>query len=278
MTSTLAVTADSTHSPTTRRYLMCRPTHFEVAYSINPWMDVAVPVDRELAERQWESLVATYRALGHTVDIIEGVPGLPDMVFAANSAAVVGGKVFAANMHSPERRGEQAPYRQWFAEHFTEVHLPLAGSEGQGDFTWTGSRLLAGTGYRTDPEAHAEAAARLEVPVVGLELTDPRFYHLDTALFVLGHEQIAYYPQAFSDRSRAVLERLYPDAVLATTADALCLGLNAVSDGATVVIAPEATDLIAQLHARGYRTIGLDLSELLKAGGGAKCCTLEIHP
>src|SRR3954463_6845483 len=32
-----------------RRYLMCRPEHFDVSYAINPWMDVARGVDRELA-------------------------------------------------------------------------------------------------------------------------------------------------------------------------------------------------------------------------------------
>ncbi|CAN5240863.1 hypothetical protein BH20ACT16_BH20ACT16_16600 [soil metagenome] len=36
-----------------RRYLMCPPTHFDVTYAINPWMDVAVTIDRELAQRQW---------------------------------------------------------------------------------------------------------------------------------------------------------------------------------------------------------------------------------
>jgi len=276
-TRTAVIRAQSRPRATTRRYLMCRPSHFDVAYSINPWMDVSVPVDRALAMTQWETLVRTYRDLGHTVEIIEGVENLPDMVFAANSATVIGGKVFAAKMSAPQRQGEEVVYRRWLAARFPEMHIPLAGSEGQGDFTWTGATLLAGTGYRTDPAAHREAADLLGVPVVTLELTDPRFYHLDTALFVLGHEQIAYYPEAFSADSRDRLSQLYPEAVLAGTEDALCLGLNAVSDGANVVVAPQAHGLIGQLRERGYQVIPLDLSELLKAGGGAKCCTLEIH-
>ncbi|MFD7579322.1 amidinotransferase, partial [Kitasatospora sp. NPDC059817] len=39
-----------------RHYLMCRPTHFEVTYAINPWMDPAKPVDTGLAVAQWERL------------------------------------------------------------------------------------------------------------------------------------------------------------------------------------------------------------------------------
>ena len=35
--------------------------------------------------------------------------------------------------------------------------------------------------------------------------------------------------------------------------------------------------LAAALRDRGYETIGVDLSELRKAGGGPKCCTLEVR-
>jgi N-dimethylarginine dimethylaminohydrolase len=115
------------------------------------------------------------------------------------------------------------------------------------------------------------------VPVISLQLVDPRFYHLDTALAVLGDHDVAYYPEAFSPGSRAVLQRLFPDAILACEADATVLGLNAVSDGRNVVLPSAATDLANQLRARGYTPVGVDLSELLKAGGSVKCCTLEIR-
>ena len=42
--------------PSPRRYLMCRPEHFEVSYAINPWMDITAGVDRALALRQWDDL------------------------------------------------------------------------------------------------------------------------------------------------------------------------------------------------------------------------------
>jgi N-dimethylarginine dimethylaminohydrolase len=47
-------------------------------------MDTTTVVDLELANSQWERLRDTYRELGHTVDVVEPVAGLPDMVFAAN--------------------------------------------------------------------------------------------------------------------------------------------------------------------------------------------------
>jgi N-dimethylarginine dimethylaminohydrolase len=55
------------------------------------------------------------------------------------------------------------------------------------------------------------------------------------------------------------------------------LGLNAVSDGRHVVLAAQATGFAARLRERGFVPVGVDVSELMKAGGGAKCCTLELR-
>jgi N-dimethylarginine dimethylaminohydrolase len=206
---------------------------------------------------------------------------LPDMVFAANSGTVLGGRVLGARFHADQRAAEAGHYREWFTAHGFEVAMPTVTNEAEGDFAWTGRYLLAGTGFRTDPRAHAEAQEYFGVPVISLVLADPRYYHLDTALLVLSddpaHPEIAYYPAAFTPGSRQVLAALFPDAVLATSADASCLGLNGVSDGRHVVLPVEATGLADQLAARGFDPVFTDLSELRKSGGGPKCCTLEIR-
>jgi N-dimethylarginine dimethylaminohydrolase len=261
---------------------MCPPDHFTVSYVINPWMDTARPGDVVLARRQWDALRRIYTELGHTVDVIEAVPELPDMVFAANGGLVVDGHALGARFRHPQRAAEGPAYLEWLrSAGLRSARAPVAVNEGEGDFLVVGPsgdrRVLAGTGFRTSPAAHAEVEALFGVPVVSLRLVDPRFYHLDTALAVLDEHTVAYYPPAFSPRSRRELRRLFPDAVLATAADAEILGLNAVSDGRHVVLAEGATALAAQLRERGYEPIGVDLSELLKAGGGVKCCTLEIR-
>ncbi|KID32419.1 N-dimethylarginine dimethylaminohydrolase [Prauserella sp. Am3] len=272
--------------PTPRHYLMCPPRHFAVEYSINPWMDPSRPVDVELAMRQWTTLRDLYRELGHTVDEVPPQPGLPDMVFAANSGTVVDGRVLGSRFRAPQRAAEAEHFRRWFVEHgFRDVTMPRQINEAEGDFAWTGGLLLAGTGFRTDPGAHAEAQETLGVPVVSLHLVDERYYHLDTALFVLQPEQeamraqVAYYPEAFSPGSQRVLRRLFPDAVIANAADAECFGLNGVSDGRHVVlpVETESTGLADRIAERGYEVRFVDISELRKAGGGPKCCTLEIR-
>ncbi|MFJ8692952.1 dimethylargininase [Streptomyces roseolilacinus] len=266
---------------------MCEPRHFEVRYAINPWMDTDAPVDPALARDQWWNLVQAYRDHGHTVETVAPVEGLPDMVFAANAALVVDGRVFGSSFHAPERRPESAAYEAWFKEAGYDVHVSGPVCEGEGDLVPAGRFVLAGTGFRTERAAHREVQEFFGRPVISLDLVDPRFYHLDTALFFLGEEDgedggagagdIAYYPAAFSPGSREVLRRLYPHAVIATEEDALAFGLNSVSDGRHVFVAPQAHGLIDQLAHRGYVPVPVDLSEFRKAGGGIKCCTQEIR-
>jgi N-dimethylarginine dimethylaminohydrolase len=261
---------------------MCPPRYFTVSYRINPWMDPGQPADTMRAMAQWTALVDTHRALGHTVEVIESEPGLPDMVFAANAGTVIDGVVLGARFRNAERAAEAEHYRRWFVSHASrEVVMPSAINEGEGDLVWTGSLLLAGTGFRTEPAAHPEAQELLGVPVVSLRLVDPYYYHLDTCLLVLDDSPtaplIAYYPAAFSPGSQQMLARLFPDAVIAGAADAACLGLNGVSDGRSVVLPREAVELGNTLAVRGFEPVFVDVSELRRAGGGPKCCTLALR-
>ncbi len=264
-----------------RRYLMCPPAHFRVTYSINPWMDPAKPVDLRLAVTQWEELRDRYRALGHTVEVLEPHRDLPDMVYAANGATVVDGRVLGARFAHPERMGEAAAHLEWYRAHgYTEVREPEHINEGEGDFAVTASWLLAGRGFRSSPLSHGEVQEFFGRPVLGLDLVDPRYYHLDTALCVLDDSvdgEIMYYPDAFSPGSRAVLERLFPNALIATEDDASAFGMNSVSDGHHVLVPQAAVGLFEPLRERGYEPIAVDLSELLKGGGSVKCCTAELR-
>ncbi|MDZ4232399.1 MAG: arginine deiminase-related protein [Dietzia sp.] len=261
-----------------RRYVMAAPNFFTVEYVINPWMDTSTPVDAGRALTQWEALRRTYTDLGHTVELVDPVAGLPDMVYAANGGLIVDGKAVVARFAHAERTGESVAHAEWMARN---GYLPVETrhvNEGQGDLLVVGSIILAGHGFRTDRRAHDEIAEHLGMPVIGLELVDPRFYHLDTALAVLDDDTIAYYPPAFAERSRAKLIELFPDAIEVSSADAYVLGLNVVSDGLNVVLPAAATGFAEQLRQAGFLTFGVDLSELLKGGGSVKCCTLEVHP
>jgi N-dimethylarginine dimethylaminohydrolase len=266
-------------TPLARTYLMCPPEHFSVQYAINPWMTTGTHVDAALAMRQWQGLQGAFRSLGHTVHDIDPVPGLPDMVFAANGATVIGGTVLGARFRHPQRAAEGPAYLRWFRRNgYRTVHEARIVNEGEGDIVFTGTEILAGYGFRTGKSAARELHCLFGLPVLSLRLVDPRFYHLDTALCVLDRSTAMYYPAAFDDAGKAVLGSRFAELIEAKDTDAEVLGLNAISDGRHVVLPAQARGLAAAIAARGFEPVPVDMSEFLKAGGGPKCCTLELRP
>jgi len=260
-----------------RHYVMTPPRFFAVDYAINPWMDTTTPVDATVALSQWQRLQDIYVQLGHSVELVAPVPGLPDMVYAANGGLIINGTALVARFKYPQRQQESAAYGAWLqSQGFDPVYAQHV-NEGQGDLLPVGDIILAGHGFRTALRAHSEIAEVFNRRVISLELVDPRFYHLDTALTVLDDTTIAYYPPAFSYVSRAHLETLFPDAIVVDSADAYAFGLNAVSDGRNVVLPAAAVGFAEQLSDAGFQPIGVEMPELLKGGGSVKCCTLEVY-
>ena len=280
MTATLETTPSPSAPsvPATKpTVLMCRPEHFTVSYRINPWMHPEDPTDTSLALKQWTVLYDTYVDLGFAVHLIDSLPGLPDMVYAANGGFVLDGIAYGAKFHYPERQPEGSAYMDWFRSQGLDVREPKATNEGEGDFLLVGDTILAASGFRSDTSSHEEIADIYGRDVVSLQLVNPSYYHLDTALAVIDPTTIAYLPSAFDEASLSILRERYPDAIIATEEDAAFLGLNSFSDGHNVVIAERATTFAKDLAERGYNPIGVDLSELLLGGGGVKCCTLELR-
>jgi N-dimethylarginine dimethylaminohydrolase len=271
-----------------RRYLMCRPEHFTVSYTINPWMVPANPTDTAKAVRQWQDLYDLYVSLGHQVELIDPVEGLPDMVYTANGGFLIDGIAYGPKFRFAQRQGESGPFIDWFRAHGFDTREPVEVNEGEGDFLLVGDTILAGTGFRSTDDSHRELREVFGREVVSLTLTDPRFYHLDTAIAVLDpvegivhggpeHATIAYLPSAFDDESQRILAERYPDAIHVSDEDGSVFGLNSSSDGLNVVISPRAKGFEKQLRERGYNPVTVDLSELLLGGGGIKCCTLELR-
>ena len=95
-----------------RHYVMTPPRFFAVDYAINPWMDTTNPVDRGVALTQWQHLYDIYLQLGHTVDLVDPVPGLPDMVYAANGGLILDGTAAVARFKYAQRQQESARLRR----------------------------------------------------------------------------------------------------------------------------------------------------------------------
>src|SRR5580704_9996505 len=99
--------------------LLTDPAHFGVTYAINPWMQPRAwaqdPIGHlAAARRSFQSLVSALATAGARLEVMQGVAGLPDMVFPANAAVVLDRHALLARFRHPERRGEEAHFEAAF--------------------------------------------------------------------------------------------------------------------------------------------------------------------
>jgi len=273
-------------------FLMCRPQHFAVAYTINPWMDPTswARDDRALAaasRKEWAGLHRALRDTGARVDLVPSAPGLPDLVFTANAAVVLDGKALLARFRHPQRQAEEPHFARAFLKLqgrgvIHTVHSMAAGValEGAGDCVFDRTRNLFWMGYgqRSDAAARDIVADEFAPEVVALELADERFYHMDTALCPLSGGEVLYYPGAFTSAGRAVIaERVSADdRIEIAFDDAIRLAANAVCIGQDIVLSACSGALRARLAERGYRVTATPLDSFLRSGGSAFCLTLRL--
>lgn len=274
------------------RYLMCRPQHFAVTYSINPWMDPAAWSAKggalaQAAARQWQGLHRALASAGGAIELVEPQPGLPDLVFTANAAVVLDGKALLARFRHGERQAEQpvfaAAFERLRADGLIEQVVALPDGvmlEGAGDCLWDAQRAMfwMGCGFRSDASARDAVAAEFGVPAVALALADPAYYHLDTCFHALPCGGVIYYPAAFTAAARAEIEARVPpaDRIVLEPSDAARFAANAVCVGGSIILSAASERLRAALTARGYRVVTTPLGAFLRSGGSACCLTLRL--
>lgn len=258
------------------RYLMCAPDHFEVAYAINPWMGGTV--DRDRAQEQWHTLVATLRAAGAAVEVIDAVPGLPDMVFTANAGVVDGTTFVSAAMRHHERRGETEHFRRWAAGRGMAVATlsDEAYLEGLGDCMPLGDALVVGHGGRSNLHAHRDLAALTGRQVIGVALDDSRWYHVDLTLCPLDDRRAIVFPDAYDAEGAREVMAAIPEPLVLTEAEAVTFAANTVVVGSTVIMPACPPRVGAQLEGWGYDVVVVDVAEFTKAGGAVRCLTLPL--
>src|SRR5437763_8275545 len=239
------------------------------------------------AEREWGALYRKLTKLGAAIELLAPVSGLPDLVFTANAAIVLDGRALLAHFRHPERQREEAHFEAAFralqARGLIDAMRKLPKDlvlEGAGDCVWDARRKLFWMGYgpRSDVSAARAVEALFAQDVVTLELADPRFYHMDTALAPLPGGEVMYLPQAFDASGLgAICERVAPEDRLQLSLEDGCrLAANAVCLGRTLVLSDAGARLRAQLEERGYCVVATPLPSFLRSGGAAFCLALRL--
>ena len=122
--------------------LMCPPTFFDVREPKNPYM--GRPIDPAKAQRQWQGLRSALEDAGVTVELIDPVKDLDDMVFAANQMFVghhdqQGKFIVPSRMRYASRHKEVTFFVDWFRPRgykIIDLDLDEDYLEGHGDLLW----------------------------------------------------------------------------------------------------------------------------------------------
>ncbi|CAN5915407.1 hypothetical protein BH23PLA1_BH23PLA1_42470 [soil metagenome] len=264
--------------PSTPRILMCPPEYYGIEYEINPWMNRQIKSDPAESRKQWTGLRDTLEDLGVQVELLDPMPGLPDLVFTANAGLVHHNLFLSSRFRYGERQGETPSFDRWFrsigfqVEHTPEDHY----FEGAGDALFCGETLFAGYRFRSDAKSMNWVGERLGVEALPLELVDPRYYHLDTCFCPIAPDAAIYFPGAFDDYGRSVLKARIKTLVEVSAEEAFSFSCNAVVVGKVVALNEGAPKLARSLEQLGYAVRPLRLTEFIKAGGSAKCLTLRL--
>jgi len=276
--------------PAPSKVLMVEPTHYDVEYVINPYMENQIgEVDKMQALNEWEYLRDGFEELGFKVDVLDGEPGLPDMVFCANQSLPFIGRdgekqVLMSVMKADERQGEvpfiESYYRK---ENFTVNHIKrdtVKSFEGMGDALWHFKRgLIWGAyGFRSSLEVYDQISELYDVPVIALELQQEEFYHLDTCMCVLNEDSVLVYSDAFSTEGMKLIRSMFDNVIEASAYEAEKLfAVNAVSpDGKNVLIQQGCTDVNQKLRDAGFYVHEYSTYEFLKSGGSVFCMKMML--
>lgn len=268
------------------RVLVTSPEFYDIQYVINRHMtDHVGGVDYARAFSEWHGLKEAYERIGIQVHVIEGKPGLPDMVFCANQTLPFYRPddnrkgVILSEMHAKERRREVDYFKEYFVARGYEA-LSLSGDvsvtfEGMGDALWHSGRYLlwGGFGFRTTAEAYSEISDTLGLPICLLELRDPDFYHLDTCLSILDESTALICTSAFQPEGLALIRSLFSRVLEAPEKEARSgFACNAHCPDRRHVLIQEGCDETKKMLIQAdFVPIELDTSEYMKSGGSVFC-------
>lgn len=259
-----------------RHMLVSDAENFSVEFEINPYMHKVIQPDWGLAVTEHDAIVAAHVEAGRTIERIPTVSGCPDMVYTANAALVRGNRAIVSRLPA-EREPELPHYRRWLLDHDFDIIDAPYNFSGQGDSLAFGSRLFAGSGWRTDEAMQPVIADYLGYEIVPVRTTSDRWYDIDLAIAVITPETIAWCPTAFDLRSRQAIQAVPGIELIEVGLDeAECFALNLVSDSETVTMTTGAPRLAAELRGRGYQVVELRTEELKKGGGGVRCTALAL--
>jgi len=267
-----------------KKVLLCPADYYRIE-PINgisrKWMEQGYEMDYELCKKQHKALIQAYEDNGVEVELIEPKEGLTYQIFARDFGICLKEGYVLGHFKEPVRQPETALCEK----KLKELGVPCiarctAGCFEGGDFCFLDENtLLMGVIDRTDPAGFDSVKAQLSD--LGYEMTpiyvDRKYLHIDIIINIIAKDTVIICPdllpdgivQRFKRRNFKMIE-ITKEEVLAYAANIQGLG-----DG-KVISANTNTKTNQRMREFGLEVIEVDISEIVKGGGGIHCMTFPL--
>jgi N-dimethylarginine dimethylaminohydrolase len=266
-----------------KKVLLCRPTYLKVS-PINEiakkWLDV--PLDINKMETEHQALVQAYQDNGVETVFLKALPDLPYEVFTRDFGGCVREGYVLGKFREPVRFGERAVCQH----RMEELGVPLIAEvtkgrfEG-GDFCFLdGNTIAVGMIARSNLEGVEELRPALEkygYTVLGVPAAE-KYLHLDMCFNMVAEDLAVAYTPCLPENFQRELKKRGIEIIPGTEEAIFDHGYNLQALGERRVISlKQNTALNEALDRRGIRVIEVDITEILKAGGGPHCMTFPLE-
>ena len=229
-----------------------------------------VPVDADLALRQWQGYVATLEAEGWETVEVPPADDCPDAAFVEDTVVVYGDLAVVARPGADERRPETTGTEQTLAGlGYRMARIEAPGTLDGGDVLKFGGTVWVGLGGRTNQPAVDQLSALLAplgATVVGVPVS--RVLHLKSAVTALPDGAVVGFEPLVDDP--AVWPEFLP-VPEEPGAHVVLLGDD------TVLMSTSAPRTRELFEDRGLRVVAVDISEFEKLEGCVTCLSVRLR-
>lgn len=265
-----------------KKILVSRPQFLKPA-PINEiakkWKDTVMDVPTMLKEH--EMFVEAYKKAGVEVEFLEPNEERPNSVFARDFGGCVKEGYIMGRFKLDMRYKEHIDYKK----RMEELGIPMIGEVKEGlfeggDFMFMNEHWVAvGMADRTNEAGLGEIKKILEpfgYEVTGVPLKK-EYLHLDMCFNLVDDHLAVSYRQGLPEEFRKLLAKRNIE-IIDVPEDAIYLhGCNLQALGEHRVMSLKQNERVNEkLAAKGMEVIELDITEILKAGGGPHCMTFPL--
>lgn len=266
-----------------KKVLMCKPT-FLKAVPINEiarkWQDKSLDVEK--MEKEHRGLVKAYEDNGVEVVMVEADTKRGNSVFSRDFGGCIREGYILGRFKEPVRFLE----REVYENRMKELGIPKVAEceeglfEG-GDFTFIGDDILAiGVVERSNEEGIEEirkAVSKYGYKVISVHC-HKKYLHLDLCFNLVDEKLAVAYRDGLPKDFLRLLDEKGIETIDITEECVFKHGCNLQSIGNKRVVSLKSNNYVNdELRKRGIKVIEVDITEILKAGGGPHCMTFPLE-